>query len=185
MVNAVFLHCPADADRARWLGQAWSAGRATLCIMGPHRRRIALGARSVLIGLWSNRSDSDDEGRQFASVLGQSPGRALLVVWDGRPPLSAVTEAGVPVVIASEEPAALLERLQRAAQDLFVGQAVEADLLGARAKRKAQPPPDARKARSWGMLAGALLGVLLALGGLAPFVMRLVQGQTVAEQGGP
>ncbi|MGE0046199.1 MAG: hypothetical protein AB7T08_10620, partial [Hyphomonadaceae bacterium] len=172
MVNVVLLHAPEDEARARRIAQAWEGGRATLCAMGPHRRRIALGARSVLIGLWSDASEIEEkpgENRalQMAGVLSQSAPRALLVVWDGRPPLEAATAAGVPVIVAPEGDADLMGRLQTAAAELLEGQAIVSD-LGDRARRPARSPT-AQGSRSWGLAIGILIGVLAVLGGLAPF----------------
>lgn len=174
MLNAVILHCPGDEDRARWIARGWNAGRATLALMGPNRRRIALGARSVLIGLWSERATAHDGGDQFAGVLAHSAPRSALVVWDGRPPLDAVTRANVPVIIAPQEPGELMSRLTAVGRDLFDGETAESDLGGR--PRRAVRRIGAAKARSWGILVGALIGALLAIGGLAPIVARMASG---------
>lgn len=183
MVNAVILHCPGDEERARWLAQAWrNEGRATLCAMGAHRRRIALGARSALIGLWSSRSLCDDGGRQFAHVLAESAEQAMLVVFDGRPPLDIVTQAGVTVVVAHGDMSELLGRLRNTAGELADGRMQFSDLGG----RKQVRPEPARSGgistRTWGMIAGAALGLLLAIGGLAPSVARMLHTPAAEAQ---
>lgn len=184
MVNVVILHCPGDEARARQIGAAWEGGRATLCVMGPHRRRIALGARSVLIGLWSEKSETEEnpgenQALQMASVLAQSAPRALLVVWDGRPPLEAATAAGVPVIVAPENHPETIARVQTAAAELLDGNAIASDL--GRGKKSGVAAPQG--ARSWGVAVGIALGVLLALGGLAPIAARLMDDPAVTETG--
>ncbi|MBI1186758.1 MAG: hypothetical protein GC206_05410 [Alphaproteobacteria bacterium] len=184
MVNAVILHCPGDEERARWLAQAWrNEGRATLCAMGANRRRIALGARSALIGLWSSRSLCDDGGRQFAHVLAESADQAMLVVFDGRPPLDIVTQAGVTVVVAHGDMSELLGRLRNTAGELADGRAQFSDLGGRKQVRAAPARKGGVSTRTWGVVAGIVLGLALAIGGLAPSIGRIMQTATAdAEQ---
>ncbi len=172
MVNVVLLHAPADEARARRIARLWRDGRATLCPMGPHRRRIALGARSVLIGIWSTKAETAAPlgvamGERMASVLTQSAPRAMLAVWDGRPPLAAATAGAVSVIVASDSEEASVERLAAAAKDLVSGGEVQSD-LGAR-----RGGASLAGARNWGVVIGVALGVLLAIGGLAPMAQRL------------
>lgn len=184
MVNAVILHCPGDEERARWLAQAWrNEGRATLCVMGAHRRRIALGARSALIGLWSSRSQCEDGGRQFAHVLAESAGQAMLVVFDGRPPLDIVTQAGVTVVVAHGDMSELLGRLRSTAGELADGRAQFSDLGGRNQVRAAASARTGGvSTRTWGMIAGALLGLVLAAVGLAPSIARMLHTPAAEAQ---
>ncbi|MGE0828393.1 MAG: hypothetical protein AB7O04_03465 [Hyphomonadaceae bacterium] len=169
----MILHCPGDEARARRIGAAWDCGRATLCLMGPNRRRIALGARSVLIGLWSAQGQASDEGAQMAGVLAQSERRALLAVWDGRPPIAAAMEAGVPIVVAPDDEASLMSRLKTAAEALVEDRQAGSDLGGGR-KRRGGRPANPKRASAWGVAAGVALGLALAIGGLAPFLGRLI-----------
>jgi hypothetical protein len=162
MVNAVILHCPGDEERARWIAGAWRGGRATVCRMEPERRRVALGAHSVMIGLWSGRSRAADGGRQMAGVLGATQAKSLLVVWDGRPPLSQAASAGVPVIVAPEEPAALLSRLQAAAERIGEGDRLASDMAG-NAPKAGQA---SKRARMLGVAAGVCLVALAALAAL-------------------
>ncbi|MBL8551514.1 MAG: hypothetical protein JNJ73_16125 [Hyphomonadaceae bacterium] len=121
MVNAVILHSPGDEGTARMIAGAWRGGRATLCKMSPERQRVAIGAHSVMIGLWSAKSGADDSGRCLAAALGAAPERSLLVVWDGRPPLAQAAADGVSVIVAPEAAGALMERLHTAAERLEDG----------------------------------------------------------------
>jgi hypothetical protein len=172
VANIVILYCDGDEDRARWLDETWTGGRVTLCQMGPQRRRLALGARSVLVGLWSSRAVSEEAGRQMGDVLARSEGRAILVVWDGRPPLATVTAAGVPVLVAPPEPDALIQRLQAAAAELVDGKPLEASpprhAVGGRTE------VDDKRARIWGIVVGAVLAALLVIAGLVPLAARFI-----------
>jgi hypothetical protein len=169
VANALILYYQGDEDRARRINQTWAGGRATLCPMASDRRRIALGARSVVVGLWSRRAEPEDDGRQLADLLARSRGRAILVVWDGRPPLAAVTAAGVPVLVAPAEPHALMQRLLLAAAEMIDGK--QPDRQPVRQAPRFSQFDD--RARVWGIVVGAVLGALLVIAGLAPFVARL------------
>jgi hypothetical protein len=160
MVNAVILHCPGDEERARWIAGAWRGGRATVLRLGQDRSRAPVGANSVLIGLWSGGSRAEDGGRRLADALGAADARSLLVVWDGRPPLSEAAAAGVPVIVAPEGRGELIDRLQAAAAK-----------LGDAASEDAARPADPR-AGMVGLLIGIGLGAAAAIAAILSLAMH-------------
>jgi hypothetical protein len=80
-----------------------------------------------------------------------------------------VTAAGVPVLVAPAEPHALMQRLLSAAAEMIEGK--QPDKPPVRQAPRFSQFDD--RARVWGIVVGAVLGGLLVIAGLAPFVARL------------